>query len=353
MVCFTGGGTFGHILPALAVHEILKTEPGYQCFWIGRENNEERTAIENEDIEFFPIQSGKLRRYFSLRNLSDCFHLVVAFFQALAILAKKRPDVLFSKGGFVSVPPVFAARILGIPVVTHESDATPGLATKLIAPFARYICLGFAEAASGFAANKTIVTGNPIRGELLHEPLGSIRETLDIASDVPLLFIMGGSQGAQQINELVRENLDELCKRAFVYHQCGKRDFRAIKHANYFATEIVGKEMGSLYRESTVIVSRGGAGSICELAHFGCASILIPLPVKASRGDQVVNARKLEKTSAAIVLENDVTAKNFLEAVTDLLENGEKRSILSKNIKSYVIEGSADKIASVIKQTRT
>jgi UDP-N-acetylglucosamine--N-acetylmuramyl-(pentapeptide) pyrophosphoryl-undecaprenol N-acetylglucosamine transferase len=348
LVCYTGGGTLGHVLPALAVHQVLKQEKGYSCLWIGRENKEERAAVENEGIPFHAIQSGKLRRYFSLRNLLDFFRLFAAFFQAFAILRKTRPDILFSKGGFVSVPPVYAARILGIPVVTHESDATCGLATRLIAPFASSVCLGYESAGKSLPRNKLVYTGNPIRSSLMGNPSQSMREKLEIGNDLPLVFVMGGSQGAMQINNLVRENLERLCEKAFVYHQCGKRDFRQIDHTNYLATDLVGEEMASLYRESTLVVSRAGAGSLSELAFFGCPSILIPLSLGSSRGDQLANAAQFEASSAAVVLQGEVSAKIFLEAVLDLLENKEKRGILSQSIKTMNIADSAQKIASVI-----
>jgi UDP-N-acetylglucosamine--N-acetylmuramyl-(pentapeptide) pyrophosphoryl-undecaprenol N-acetylglucosamine transferase len=348
LVCYTGGGTLGHVFPALAVHQVLKLEKGYGCLWIGRENKEERAAVENEGIPFYAIQSGKLRRYFSFRNLLDFFRLFAAFFQALAILGKTRPDILFSKGGFVSVPPVYAARILGIPVVTHESDATCGLATRLIAPFASSVCLGYESAGRNLPKDKLVYTGNPIRSSLMEKPNQSIRERLGIEKDFPLVFVMGGSQGAMQINNLVRENLEVLCEKAFVYHQCGKRDYRQIAHANYHATDLVGADLASLYLESTLVVSRAGAGSLGELAYFGCPSLLIPLSLGSSRGDQIANAEQLGSNSGAVVLTGDVSAKIFLEAVLDLLENREKRGILSWNIRKMTIADSAQKIASVL-----
>ncbi|AEV28411.1 undecaprenyldiphospho-muramoylpentapeptide beta-N-acetylglucosaminyltransferase [Sphaerochaeta pleomorpha str. Grapes] len=348
LVCYTGGGTLGHILPALSVHEVLKEENGYRCFWIGREDEGERAAVEREGIAFHAIQSGKFRRYASVQNLSDGFRLFAAFFQALSILKKERPDILFSKGGFVSVPPVLAARVLHIPIVTHESDASPGLATKLIAPFASAICLGYESAGATLPQKKIVYSGNPIRTALLQASTFSIRERLSLSSDLPLVFVMGGSQGAMQINALVRENLDALCEKAFVYHQCGKRDFMELKHKNYLAVDMVGDDMACLYRESTLVVSRGGAGALSELAYFGCPSIIVPLSL-GSRGDQIANASLLKANTAAVVLESAVDAKNFLEAVTYLLENSEKRSILSQHIKEMAIADSQQIIASVIR----
>lgn len=348
LVCYTGGGTLGHILPALSVHEVLKEESGYRCLWIGREDEGERAAVEREGIAFHAIQSGKFRRYASMQNLFDAFRLFVAFFQALSILKKNRPDILFSKGGFVSVPPVLAASVLRIPIVTHESDATPGLATKLIAPFACAICLGYEHAGDTLPPEKTVYSGNPIRVDLLKRSALPIRERLCLNPDLPLVFVMGGSQGAMQINALVRENLEALCDRAFVYHQCGKRDYLDLKHKNYLPIAFVGDDLACLYRESTLVVSRGGAGSLSELAYFGCPSVIVPLRL-GSRGDQIENAAILKANDAAVVLDSAVDAKNFLEAVTDLLENSEKRSILSQHIKGMAIADSQQRIASVIR----
>ena len=320
----------------------------YQCFWIGRRNPEEQRVVEAAGIRFFPIRSGKYRRYASVRNFTDFFNLLLAFFQALVILQRKKPDVLFSKGGFVSVPPVFAARLLKIRVVTHESDASPGLATRLNARCATTICVPFAGSEASLPASKVVVTGNPLRRELFEIPERSLKEKLGIDPSFPLLSILGGSQGARQINDLVRENLDVLCKKAYVYHQCGPADSMKIEHENYTSVAMVEEEMGSLYRESTLIVSRGGAGALGELSAFGSASIILPLPLATSRGDQILNARRLEDIGAIKVLWEPVTPEKFLQEVLDLLENQDKRSMLSDNIKKHAVTDGAEKIASVL-----
>ena len=350
LVCYTGGGTLGHIYPALAVHQVLKNQDAYQCFWIGRKNEAEMKAVESAGIRFYPIQSGKFRRYSSYKNFTDLFNLLVAFFQALAILNREKPDVLFSKGGFVSVPPVFAARLLNIRVVTHESDASPGLATRLNAFCATRICIPFAGSEASLPTHKIVVTGNPLRSELFEIPEKSLKERLGIEPSVPLLFVMGGSQGAMQINELVRTNLDALCSKAFVYHQCGSADYVKIEHENYLAFAMVGNEMGSLYRESTLVVSRGGAGSLGELSAFGCAAIIIPLSLETSRGDQILNARHLEDAGAARILWGAVTPEIFLQEVLDLLENQDKRSILAETMKTLAVTDAAEKIATVLRK---
>ena len=347
LVCYTGGGTLGHIYPALAVHEVLLQTGDYCALWIGRENERERAAVEQAGIPFYPIQSGKLRRYRSWENFTDIFRIITAFFQALSLLRKTRPDVLFSKGGFVSVPPVFAAKTLGIRILTHESDATPGLATRLNSRCADVVCVPFKGSEGALPSKKVVVTGNPIRAELFSdEDISHFK----IPPDMPLLLVLGGSQGSVEINTLVRENLDRLCSLAFVIHQCGEGDFKHIDHENYCPVPFLGSELGTLYRRSALVVSRGGAGSIAELLAFGCASLIVPLSRATSRGDQMDNARRLVENGAARALLGEVNAKIFLSEVEDLLENPLKRGILSKNATEMSVSGSAKMIASLIRK---
>ena len=347
LVCFTGGGTLGHIYPALAVHDVLLETEGYSALWIGRDNEGEREAVRRAGIPFYPIQSGKMRRYWSWENFSDIFRLIAAFFQALSLLRKKRPDVLFSKGGYVSVPPVFAAKLLGIRVITHESDATPGLATRLNSVCASVVCIPFAGSEGSLNPAKVVVSGNPIRKEL-----SSDRDIthFNIPGDIPLLLVLGGSQGSRQINTLVRENLPLLCSLAFVIHQCGENDYQDIEMENYFPVPLLGPELGTLYRKSALVVSRGGAGTISELLAFGCASLIIPLSLASSRGDQLANAKRLVQEGGARAMLGEVTKENFMKEVGDLLENPEKRGILSLNAKRLAVTGSAEMIASLILQ---
>ncbi len=333
--------------PALAVHEVLLKTEGYSSMWIGREHVREREAVEQAGIPFYTIQSGKYRRYRSWENLTDIFRIIQAYFQALAILRRARPDVLFSKGGFVSVPPVFAARTLGIRVITHESDATPGLATRLNSRCADLVCVPFPGSEGSLPAKKVVVTGNPIRKALfLDEDISHFH----IPEGVPLLLVLGGSQGSQEINALVRESLERLCFRAFVIHQCGETDFVHIEHKNYYPVPNLGSVLGTLYRKSSLVVSRGGAGTIAELLAFGCASVIIPLSSAASRGDQVQNARRLVEEGSARALLDEVNKETFLYEVEDLLENPSKRSILSSNAKRLAVAGSAELLASLIRK---
>ncbi len=347
LVCYTGGGTLGHIYPALAVHEVLLDTEGYSAFWIGRENDRERQAVEQQHIPFYAIKSGKYRRYRSKENITDIFRILQGFFQALSILRKRRPDVLFSKGGFVSVPPVFAAKALGIRIITHESDASPGLATRLNSRCASLVCIPFQGSEGKLPLSKVVVTGNPIRKALfLDEDLSRF----GIPPGMPLLLVLGGSQGSAEINTLVRGNLDRLCPRAFVIHQCGEADFLPLAHENYFPVPHLGTVLGSLYRRSCLVVSRGGAGTIAEILTFGCASVIVPLSKATSRGDQEDNARRLVEKGSARALFGTVTRENFLSEVEDLLENPQKRAILATNAKELSVTGSSELLASLIRK---
>ncbi len=347
LVCYTGGGTLGHIYPALAVHEALLGESGYDAFWIGRENPLERRAVQEAGIPFYPIQSGKFRRYRSLANFTDIFRIIGACFQAFSLLRKKKPDVLFSKGGFVSVPPVFAAKLLGIRIITHESDATAGLATRLNSLCASVVCIPFEGSGKKLPPKKLVVTGNPIRKQLF---LDASITRFSIPEDRPLLLVLGGSQGSQQINALVRENLDRLTSLAFVIHQCGSADFLPLEREHYHPVPLLGAELGTLYRRSTLVVSRGGAGTIAELLAFGCASLIIPLSKEGSRGEQVANAHLLVEQEAACALFGEVGGPTFLARVEDLLENPEKRGILKANATKLARKGSSETIASLIRK---
>ena len=315
--------------------------------WIGRENAREREAVEQAGIPFYPIQSGKFRRYRSWKNFTDIFHIITAYFQALSILRKTRPDVLFSKGGFVSVPPVFAAKTLGIRIFTHESDATPGLATRLNSRCSDVVCVPFKGSEGVLPSKKVVVTGNPIRAELFSDEDIS---HFNIPPEMPLLLVVGGSQGSSEINALVRDTLERLCSLAFVIHQCGEADFKNLQHKNYCPVPNLGVELGTLYRRSTLVVSRGGAGAIAELLAFGCASLIIPLSRATSRGDQVDNALRLVDNGAARALLGEVNKENFLSEVEDLLENPAKRGILSRNAQELAVKGSAEMIASLIRK---
>lgn len=219
VVCFTGGGTLGHVYPALAVHQELSSSESYSGFWIGRNDPTERRIVEEANLDFYSIPSGKLRRYPSLRTVTDGFKVLGAIGFAYRILKRRKPDLLFSKGGFVSVPPVIAAHLLKIPVISHESDISPGLATRINARFSDLICVPFAEGFDRLGREKLRVTGNPVRKDLLEAK----QKPFALAQDaLPLLLVLGGSGGSAAINALIEKTLDELLSICSVYHQVGK-----------------------------------------------------------------------------------------------------------------------------------
>lgn len=337
-ICYTGGGTAGHIIPAIAVAEELRAElksRGVSCeeFWIGTKNDAERSLISAAGIPVYGIPSGKLRRYFSFRNVTDLFRIAGGVFRSLSILRKERPDVLFSKGGFSSVPPVIAARLLRIPSVTHESDASAGLATRINARFVSHVCVSFEEAAGDLKKRyprKITVTGNPVRKEILEADPARGRAWLGIDAKEPLVLVLGGSLGALQINELVWESLDELCAKAYVVHQTGRKTWKAVEHPRYRCVPYLHDELPDLIAAATVVVSRAGAGALTEFAALGKAMLLLPLGTDASRGDQILNARRFARVGAAEVLyQEEASPRLFRERLFAILEDGARRREMS------------------------
>jgi UDP-N-acetylglucosamine--N-acetylmuramyl-(pentapeptide) pyrophosphoryl-undecaprenol N-acetylglucosamine transferase len=307
-IAFTGGGTGGHIYPGLAVASSLKLTANVRIIWIGSHSPLDRKIVEDAGIPFFAIKSGKLRRYFSFKNLFDIFNIVAGFFQAKRILRKEKPAVLFSKGGFVSVPPSAAARTLNIPHVTHESDYSPGLATRLNAFFADKICLSYEESKKFFPQNtqaKTVYTGNPVRDEFRTADTKKGFAFLGVPEIEKILLVLGGSQGAKEVNDLVREALPVLTKHFIVVHQTGDADFQASEQwrsNRYRPYAYIKSEMPHVLSCACLVIGRAGAGTVWESAVCGKALVLIPLTGSGTRGDQGENAHYFEEKGAATVL---------------------------------------------------
>lgn len=311
-IVLTGGGTAGHVTPNIALMPALK-EAGYEITYIGSKKGMEKGLIEATGTKYYGISSGKLRRYFDWKNFSDPFRVMNGFFEAKRILRKIKPDVIFSKGGFVSVPVVLAAKALHIPAVIHESDMTPGLANRIALRGATTVCCNFPETVEKIQGNRAIWTGTPIRQELFS---GDANRGLsfcgfDSADDKPVLLIIGGSQGSVFINNAVRGSLDELLKDFRIIHLCGKGNLdESLKHREGYAQyEFISKELPDLFAAADIIISRAGANAIFELLALKKPNILIPLGLNASRGDQILNARSFEKQGFSKVLEEEsVTA---------------------------------------------
>lgn len=340
-VVFTGGGTGGHIYPGLAVadefREICK-ENKKECsvFWIGSSKGMDRNIVEKSGSadKFYGIPSGKLRRYFSFENFIDFFKIIGGTIASFFLLLKLKPAVVFSKGGFVSVPPCFAAKILSIPVFTHECDFSPGLATRLNSKFASKILLSYKETENYFGKDKKsrlVVTGNPVRPVFYTADKKRGLDFLQLGienSPKPILFVAGGSSGAKQINELVTENLDFLCKYFIVVHQTGGAKAGFDEHVVSAPKEGIYKHYPFIYGEmpdvlacADVILSRAGANSLWECAVLGKPMVLVPLCGASTRGDQVENAAFFEKAGAALVLVGEeVSGENLKIALEKMLD---------------------------------
>jgi UDP-N-acetylglucosamine--N-acetylmuramyl-(pentapeptide) pyrophosphoryl-undecaprenol N-acetylglucosamine transferase len=326
----TGGGTAGHVTPNLALVPSLKKE-GFDIKYIGSRNGIEKEIIQKNEIPYFEISSGKIRRYFDIKNFSDPFKVLKGVFEAARILTKEKPDLVFSKGGFVSVPVVIAASIKKIPVVAHESDITPGLANKLASPFCDKLCVTFRESLKYIKGNKGVLTGSPIREEILNGSKVKGQKLCGFYGDKEVLFIMGGSLGSKVINEVIRENLEELLKNFDIIHICGKEniDEELVKYKNYKQFEFVGEELPDFMALADYIVSRAGANSIFEFLALKKPTLLIPLSKKASRGDQILNAESFKKEGYSLVLdEEDITSESFLRKIDELKLN--KNELINK-----------------------
>ena len=312
-IVLTGGGTAGHVTPNLALLPYLKQE-GYEVIYIGSQNGIERTLIEAEGIPYYGISTGKLRRYLSKENLKDVFKVLKGISEAKRLLKKLKPDLVFSKGGFVAVPVVMAAKHCHIPVVIHESDLTPGLANKLSIPSATKVCCNFPETISHIPDGKAVLTGSPIRQELLK---GNKLKALDFCgftADKPVLLVIGGSQGSVIVNDSIRGILPELLKTFQVIHLCGKGKLDPTLNYldGYVQYEYIKDELADLFALADICVSRAGANAICELLALRKPNLLIPLSANASRGDQILNAESFERQGFSMVLSEEELAPSLL-----------------------------------------
>ena len=322
-IVLTGGGTAGHVTPNIALLPKLK-ELGYDVHYIGSYNGIEKTLIEACGIPYYGISSGKLRRYFDLKNFSDPFKVLKGFSEASKLLKKLKPDVVFSKGGFVSVPVVIAAKQHRIPVIIHESDMTPGLANKLSIPSASKVCCNFPETMEHLPKGKAVLSGSPIRQELLTGSRQKALQFTGLSGTKPVLLIIGGSLGAVVVNEAVRSVLPKLLKKFEIIHLCGKGKLDQTLTAmnGYVQYEYISDELKDLFALSDIVISRAGANSICEFLALRKPALLIPLSAAASRGDQILNAHSFEKQGFSAVLEEEqLNGESLLQALDNLWEN--------------------------------
>lgn len=348
-IIMTGGGTAGHVTPNLALVPKLKEE-GFEIKYIGSKNGIEKEIIGDAKIPYYEISSGKLRRYFDFKNFTDPFKVMKGIMQASKILRKEKPDIIFSKGGFVAVPVVIAANIKKIPVVSHESDLTPGLANKLASPFCSKLCVTFKESLKYVEGNKGVLTGTPIRREVLSGNAQIGLKICNFKDDKKILFVIGGSLGAKSINDEVRKNINELLKSFNIIHVCGKGNLdEKLKGLNgYLQYEYVKDELPHLLKAADYVISRAGANVIFELLALNKPTLLIPLSKKISRGDQILNANSFKKAGYSIVLDEDEMMENNKMLLKKLEELTKNSDILIKNMKNSGISNGVDAIFRVI-----
>lgn len=347
-IIMTGGGTAGHVTPNLALVPKLK-EKGFDIKYIGSKDGIEKEIIGDAEIPYYEISSGKLRRYFDMKNFSDPFKVMKGVYQAVRILSKEKPDVVFSKGGFVAVPVVIAASMKKIPVVAHESDLTPGLANKLAAPFCNKLCVTFRESLNYVKGGKGALTGTPIREEILKGNAKKGKEICGFKDNKDILLIVGGSLGAKSINDEVRNHLSKILKGFNVIHICGKGNLDSSLNnvEGYKQFEYVKEELPHLLQAADFIISRAGANVIFELLALKKPTLLIPLSKKISRGDQILNANSFEKEGYSLVLDEDemMEKSNLLDKLSELKN---RKNELITNMNNSSAKNGVDSIIEII-----
>ncbi len=334
-IVLTGGGTAGHVIPNLALLPLLAAE-GWRAEYVGSGAGIEKKLVAEAGLPFHGIASGKLRRYFDRKNFTDPFRVVLGALQAWSLLGRIRPRLVFSKGGFVAVPVVLAARLRGIPVVIHESDLTPGLSNRLAIPFARAVCVSFRETLRHLPEGKAVHTGAPIRAELFRGSREKGEAFLGLAAPGPgaqsggasgaesqgpgpkgrpLLLIMGGSLGSRNLNAAVRAALPGLSARYRIAHLCGKGgiDPRLEGRPGYRQLEYVSSEMPDVLAAADLVLSRAGSNAIFEFLALQKPNLLVPLPLTASRGDQILNAKAFAAEGFSRVLAEEEIGPGSLE----------------------------------------
>lgn len=322
-IVLTGGGTAGHVTPNIALLPSLQ-EAGYEITYMGSYDGIEKKLIEDFQIPYVGIATGKFRRYLDMKNLTDPFRVIKGFGEARKFLKDYQPDVIFSKGGFVSVPVVRAAATLKIPCIIHESDMTPGLANKLCIPVAKKVCCNFPETYNMLPEDKAVLTGSPIRAELAQGNKISGLEMCGFTANKPAIMVIGGSLGAANVNKAVRDALSPLLAKYQIVHLCGKGkvDNSLLEIPGYKQFEYVKNELKDLFAMADMVISRSGANAICELLALHKPNILIPLPAASSRGDQILNARSFEEQGFSMVINEELLSTDLLvKKVDELYEN--------------------------------
>ncbi len=349
-IILTGGGSAGHVTPNIALIPQLK-EKGYEIHYAGSYQGIEKDLIEPFGIPYHGISSGKLRRYFSLQNFSDPFRVLKGLAQARKLIRDLKPNVIFSKGGFVSVPIVLAGKQNHVPVIIHESDMTPGLANKIAIPCADKVCCNFPETLEHLPKEKAVLTGSPIRQELLSGNKLAALNFCGFTPDKPVILVIGGSLGAVAVNNTVRAALPKLLESFQVIHLCGKgkMDETLANTKGYCQFEYIKDELRDLFALADIVISRAGANAICELLALRKPNLLIPLSANASRGDQILNARSFERQNFSIVLEEEeANSETLLAAVQQLYE---RRDTYMNAMRDSSMQDSIGTIINLIEET--
>lgn len=349
-VFFTGGGSAGHVIPNLAIINRLKQED-WQIEYIGSHEGIERQLIAKEkDIPYHPIATGKLRRYFDWKNVKDPFRVIQGVWQAYRLFKRHKPNLLFSKGGFVSVPVIIGAKLNGIPTIIHESDYTPGLANKIAAPFASKILTTFGETLNYIKNNKGEHIGAIVRDELKEGKPWRGLQHCRFTQEKPIALFIGGSLGAQKINEVLRAGLDQVLPHFQVVHICGQGKVdETVQKAGYLQYEYVQEELPDLLAMADIIVSRAGSNVIYEFLTLKKPMLLIPLSKAASRGDQILNAYSFEKRGFAHVIEEEnLTTESLLEQMQALYHN---RDAIHSKMAAAEESNALDRVVQIIKDT--
>lgn len=348
-IIMTGGGSAGHVTPNLALVPTLRTLD-YEIKYIGSKDGIEKEIINKEGIPYYEISSGKLRRYFDLKNFTDPFKVIIGIKDAYNVLKKEKPNIVFSKGGFVTVPVVIAAKLRGIPIVCHESDMTPGLANRLTIPYTTKLCVTFPESLKHVKGNKGVLTGTPIRKELLKGSKEKGRRFLNFDNMKPIMMVIGGSLGSKAINGTIRESLNEITENYNVVHICGNGNLdEALKGIKgYRQFEFIREELSDVMAAADVVVSRAGANSIFELLALKKPNLLIPLSRNSSRGDQILNASSFERSGYSMVIQEEELNKGSLLKALDELNKNRVKYI--KNMENSTIGNGVDAIISVIRE---
>lgn len=335
-VVFTGGGTAGHVIPSIPVIERV-LEDGLHVSYIGSKSGLEERLVQGLNIGYYGITTGKLRRYLSRDNVVDAFRVFIGIYQSFWLIRKLKPVVVFSKGGYVAFPVVFAAWLNRVPIVAHESDLTPGLANRLSMPFVETLCQTFAD--SNLKGKRILVTGTAVRPALRNGDAGRGRDWLNAPADARILVIVGGSLGAEAINAVVRQTLPELTADYFVVHVCGEGKVDdQLDRPNYQQYEYISESWGDVLACADLVISRSGANTLYELLALRKLNILIPLSARASRGDQIENAQWSERHGWSFVVPEEMLTRDSLIQALQFIERD--REYWRNNLETFEVRDS-------------